>query len=81
MLTVKTESVARAMMRLKTAPEFEPIKAYLSEQFNAEALRLIQMRDSQQIGRIQGRAEMLHDLLELLESSPETLQFLEKIRS
>lgn len=50
---------------------------YLKDELNNEALRLIQVRDIQQIGRVQGRAELLKELLDAIDASPKLLEKLE----
>lgn len=51
---------------------------YLKDELNNEALRLIQVRDIQQIGRVQGRAELLKELLDAIDASPKLLEKLER---
>jgi len=78
MLRVTNKQVARSLLHFKTSPEMAPLKAYLTELLNEEAMRLIKLTDAQLIGRVQGRAELLDELLDTVEVADGLLDKLER---
>ena len=61
---------ATAFLRLK-APELDPITRYIRSVHQTTLERLAEVNDEGQLRRLQGRAQLAKELLELVESSNE----------
>ena len=61
---------ATAFLRLK-APELDPVVGYLRSVHQTALERLVEVNDECQLRKLQGRAQLAKELLDLVESSNE----------
>lgn len=74
----KLERLYEALLRLRHGPEFEPVRVWLREQWEAEHVRLEKEVSREMLFRAQGRAQVLSELMDQIEQAPSRL---EKVRS
>lgn len=70
-MTPKVNSIdAAAFLRLK-APEFDPVRGYLTKVYQMALESMSSVGDETQWRKLQGRAQFAKELLDLVESSGE----------
>lgn len=70
----KTDRVLlEALLKINNLDDFAAFREYLAEQLNEHKTRLVFMADDRQVHNLQGRAQALDELIDLIESAPTVL--------
>ena len=74
-----TIHAASAFQRLK-APEFDAFREHLEEEYHKALVRMSEIVDAEQWRRLQGRAQLAKELLDLVESSGDLVAKLSRLQ-
>lgn len=62
-----------ALLKINNLDDFKAFREYLVEQLETHKTRLVYMADDRQVHNLQGRAQALKELMDLIESAPAVL--------
>lgn len=62
-----------ALLKINNLDDFKAFREYLVEQLEVHKTRLVYMADDRQVHNLQGRAQALKELMDLIESAPAVL--------
>lgn len=62
-----------ALLKINNLNDFKAFREYLTEQLETHKTRLVFMADDRQVHNLQGRAQALKELIDLIEGAPAAL--------
>lgn len=62
-----------ALLKINNLNDFKAFREYLTEQLETHKTRLVFMADDRQVHNLQGRAQALKELMDLIEGAPAAL--------
>lgn len=62
-----------ALLKINNLNDFKPFREYLAGQLEMHKTRLVFMADDRQVHNLQGRAQALKELMDLIEGAPAAL--------
>lgn len=66
-------ALLEALLRINNLNDFSAFREYLVEQLEEHKTRLVFMADDRQVHNLQGRAQALSELIDLIEGAPAAL--------
>lgn len=73
MISKTDRALLEALLKINNLNEFAAFREYLSEVLEEHKTRLVFMADDRQVHNLQGRAQALSELRDLIESAPAAL--------